>query len=398
MKHATSVLLIFSVVGLFGCASLPVPQAPTLPDNPIISNLRFSYSVDVPDVPPAPTLRDIVIERKSHVGFRYITKGQREKVSGDLVCSIIPLNINPLKTTGLDGRPLVINPVGFTMYLVVKNQSSHIVKLEKSILQFEDFSGNEFRIGAGGGWAESTSEFLDSISKLYEDKVESLLSEYGTRNKQLITELIRKGNAAKEDNNQKLKKYTDFITAEYKSRFDIYEKEVQQYNKNNHLFTDKKGTRVYRSEPFEIEAGHLSPGSLIEKKRYDCSQANYQIDQIHKDFESEISKKAEATRNELRNAVESNSKKWRRILNGVETEATKVVKSDGVFDPIVIPPGKHRTILIPGISGMSRWPNTLKLMLYDVPAETDAAGNVTRRLNLSFDLQREEVDVFFVTN
>ena len=103
----------------------------------------------------------------------------------------------------------------------------------------------------------------------------------------------------------------------------------------------------------------------------------------------------------LLGAVEQRRGEWKKAVQSLPVEATKVVRGNGRFDPIVIPPGKHRTLFVPGIRniegrerGRLEWPGSLILKLYDLPARTDHAARVTVRSNLEFHLHRELVEVF----
>lgn len=310
--------------------------------------MTFTSEVNLPDLPSAPSVKDLSIQKKSYVGFRYMPTSQTEKIGGDIICSITPLDISPLRSTRIDGRPFVLNPVGFTMYLIVRNKSDHIVRLEKSILQFEDSQGNEFPIALSNGWIESTSMFIDSIGQQYENRVNDILNEYKAQNMDLAHKLMPQINAIKDDNNRKVKQYTDFITSKYEPRFAQYEKEVEQYNRMN--LNVKKVTGSYLQNPIEIEIDkHSTPASLIQNKQYECSQASFALDQASNKVESKIDQNAQAARWQMLAAIAKKRQEWKEILNSVQTNATKVVRGDGVFDPIVIPPGKHRTLLIPGI-------------------------------------------------
>jgi hypothetical protein len=204
-----------------------------------------------------------------------------------------------------------------------------------------------------------------------------------------------RSNTIKDENNVKQKQYAEFVRLEYEPRFDMYEKEVEQYNRSNYMYTTDKGVRIYFKEPYTIKIPNEDlPNSYIARKQYQCSQANFSLDQASGDLENKLTQNIQAARTQMLDSIAKKRTEWKSVVDSVQTNATKVVRSDGVFDPIVIPPGKHRTILMPGISGVKQWPNALKLMLYDLPSETDGAGNVTKRINMTFELQKEDIDVF----
>jgi hypothetical protein len=265
------------------------------------------------------------------------------------------------------------------MYLIVKNKSDHIIKLEKSILQFENSSGSEYPIGLSGGWIESTSMFIDGICRQHETRVDDILIEYNSQNMSLITKITQEINALKDANNRKLNEYVNFIRSIYEPEFKEYQYDVERYNKLN--LAVKETTGLYLQEPIRIDIDHSSaPASLIQNKQYECSQANLALDQSSREIKSKIDRNIQEAKIQMIAAISKKCTEWRSLVKSVQTNATKVVRSDGVFDPIVIPPGKHRTILIPGIN---------------IPSEMDKAGNVTKRVNLSFELKKEDIDVFF---
>jgi len=103
----------------------------------------------------------------------------------------------------------------------------------------------------------------------------------------------------------------------------------------------------------------------------------------------------------LQSDIEARRAEWKNAVQLLPLEATKVVQGNGRLNPIVIPPGKHRTVFVPGVRGAALsdreaagWPERLVLKLYDLPAQTDQAAHVIRRSNLEFSLLREPVHVF----
>src|SRR5439155_4496284 len=96
----------------------------------------------------------------------------------------------------------------------------------------------------------------------------------------------------------------------------------------------------------------------------------------------------DALKTRLVSEVEERRAEWKMAVQALPLEATKVVRGNGQFDPVVIPPGKHRTLFVPGIRniegrdrGTPESPAILILKLYDLPARTDQAARVTERSN-----------------
>jgi hypothetical protein len=136
-------------------------------------------------------------------------------------------------------------------------------------------------------------------------------------------------------------------------------------------------------------------------KRAERAEADRRLAQAVPALEAEIKTRVDALHARLRGEIETRRAEWKKAVEALPLQATKVVQGNGRFNPIVIPPGKHRTVFVPGIRGAALsdrgtagWPERLVLKLYDLPARTDQAARVIQRSNLEFKLQREPVQVF----
>ena len=350
--------------------------------------------------PPRAAVDQAAVSRESSVGVRYVPTKATPTAAGDIEVAVEPAALGVIQSVGFKGERLRIQPTGLIALVVVQNKSDHIVDLAHSILQFEDDKGHEYAIEEGG-WTGMTLAFIDSICDQYARGVSALTDQYRASLEALLPEVRARAAAAQRQNDDALRAYAQLVQDRYGALFANYVTEVNTYNLRN-LIASYGDTKLYQRQPSEIEIDErLKPERLTDVRRPELAQANRQLGQTGQNFEADIRTRVDALRARLLGAVEQRRGEWKKAVQSLPVEATKVVRGNGRFDPIVIPPGKHRTLFVPGIRniegrerGRLEWPGSLILKLYDLPARTDQAARVTVRSNLEFHLHRELVEVF----
>jgi len=399
MKSTRWIVGVTVVFILTGCATVPIP--PSFPNEPAVT---FRSRVEMPVLPPEPSIDQVTVPPESFVGVRYVPTNTTAATAGDIQVVVEPSKLGAIRTTEFKGEPLLIQPAGLIAWIVVRNQSSHIVDLRQSILQFEDDKGHEYAIEEGG-WTWYTLAFIDSICEAYAREASALTDRYRVSLERLLLDVRARTAAAQRQNDDDLARYLRFIQEGYMPPFAAYVAEVNAYNRRNFIGVIPRPqgpVRMYVQKPHVIEVDPtLNPERLIVAKREERAQANRRLEQAAPSFQADIGTRIDALRARLLSDIETRRAEWKKAVQSLPLEATKVVRGNGQFDPIVIPPGKHRTLFVPGIRSVERgdrgtaaWPASLILKLYDLPARTDQAARVIERSTLEFRLQRESVQVF----
>jgi len=383
---------------LAGC--MTVPTAPSIPYEPT----TFRSSVPMPALPPEPSIEQATVPRESLVGVRYVPTKARAATAGDIEVVVEPATLGAIRTAGFKGEHLLIQPTGLIAWIVVRNKSDHIVDLGHSILQFEDDKGREYAIEEGG-WAGSTIAFIDLLCNQYAREASVLTDQYRSSLEGLLRDVRARTAAAQRANDDALNLHSQSIQGGYGPLFERYITEVDTYNRRNYIGSTptRQGVqKLYLQKPYVIGIDATDrPERLIDVKRQARAQANRQLEEAVQSFQAETRARTDALKARLLSEIEERRAEWKRAVQALPIEATKVVRGNGQFDPVVIPPAKHRTVFVPGIRniegrdrGTPELPPILILKLYDLPARTDQAARVTQRSSLEFRLQRQPVHVF----
>jgi len=370
-----------------GCATLPRP--PSYPTEPTV---MFRSTVDMPALPPEPTMAQVPEPLESFVGIRYVPTSTAAATVGDIEVVVEPSKLGIIRTTDFKNEPLLIQPAGLIAWIVVRNQSSHIVDLGQSLLQFEDDKGNEYAIEEGG-WTGFTLAFIDLVCESYAREASALSDRYRRSLDPLLVDARARVAAAQRQNDEDLSRYVRFIQEMHMPLWAVYVDQVKTWNRLPGL--------MGLGDPKQVDAT-LNPERRIVAKRQARAEADRRLEQAARSFEAEMRTRIDAVRAQLLGEIETRRAEWKKAVESLPLEATKVVQGNGRFNPIVIPPGKHRTVFVPGIRttalsdrGPAGGPERLVLKLYDLPAQTDQAARVVGRSNLEFSLHSEPVHVFF---
>ena len=244
MKLTGRIVGLAAIFITAGCVTAPRP--PSYPTEP---NIVFRSTVDMPALPPEPTMAEVLVPRESYVGIRYVPASTAAATVGDIEVVVEPSQLGTIRTTDFKGEPLLIQPAGLIAWIVVRNQSSHIVDLGQSLLQFEDDKGNEFAI-AEGGWTGSTLAFIDKICESYASEASVLVDRYRRSLEPLLTDVRSRVAAARRQNDDDLDRYMRFVHEKHSPLFAAYVDEVNTYNRNIRLgaFSTPEDRRTRASE------------------------------------------------------------------------------------------------------------------------------------------------------
>ena len=371
-----------------GCATLPRP--PSYPTEPTV---MFRSTVDMPALPPEPTMAQVPEPLESFVGIRYVPTSTAAATVGDIEVVVEPSKLGIIRTTDFKNEPLLIQPAGLIAWIVVRNQSSHIVDLGQSLLQFEDDKGNEYAIEEGG-WTGFTLAFIDLICESYAREASALSDRYRRSLDPLLVDARARVAAGR----------TPPATARRSSCCSWPRARAPSFSARTRSARASRSRARTSSGTSSITwcSTRAIAGRRIVAKRQARAEADRRLEQAARSFEAEMRTRIDAVRARLLSEIETRRAEWKKAVESLPLEATKVVQGNGRFNPIVIPPGKHRTVFVPGIRttalsdrGPAGGPERLVLKLYDLPAQTDQAARVVGRSNLEFSLHSEPVHVFF---
>jgi hypothetical protein len=165
------------------------------------------------------------------VGVRYVPTSTTAATVGDIQVLVEPAKLGAIRTSDFKGEPFLIQPAGLVAWIVVRNQSDHIVDLGQSLLQFEDVKGNEYAIEEGG-WTGSTVAFIDSICEKYAREASVLVDRYRRSVELVLADVRARVAAARRQNEDELDRYVRFIQEKHIPFFREYVEEVNAYNRS----------------------------------------------------------------------------------------------------------------------------------------------------------------------
>ena len=216
MKKLLVLLIIFSIVLLtYGCGTVAV-RTPVIPYIPVVSMEEPATSSSL-FIPPAP------------MNIKFIEKNGKETQTKDNVsvriASIVDRIDNDKYTTkieGPDGRSHTYSIFPMMLVLEITNNTDHIIRLERTIIQIEDENQIEYPLISS--FEENKRWLSIKISKAFDNYMEESLTNINT------SEIER----------EYLDKYKSTVYSSYKNDYERMVKEVKEVKAD---FT-KEGVRT----------------------------------------------------------------------------------------------------------------------------------------------------------
>lgn len=359
MKKLLVLLIIFSIALLtYGCGTVTV-QAPVMPYMPVVSMEEPATSSSM-FIPPAP------------MNINFIEKNGKETQTKDNVsvriASIVDRIDNDKYTTkieGPDGRSYRYSIFPMMLVLEITNNTDHIIRLERTIIQIEDENQIEYPLFSS--FEENKRWLSGKISKAFDKYMEESLTNINT------SEIER----------EYLDKYKSTVYSSYKKDYERMVKEVKEVKAD---FT-KEGVRT----------PDMKPGYHLTEQGVQNLFEKYSPDTVYFQGSSQIKQKVQSAAYQVQakinqKRVEINNLKNKAVQQIMSIPPISGLITNGEYPPISILPGRTKKIIAP-ISKRFKEEDIKSILvgIFDLPTKVNEAGIPTKRTNFNFHMIAERI-------
>lgn len=378
------VLILSIVLMLAACSSAPQKrQIPvvklSLPDEGL-TKVYKPTNINVPFNPPSKLKENIFVAKN---GKDSITT-DKVTVKVDSIISELKDNSYSVDILGPDGVTYKYGLFPMMVVLKISNGTDHIVTLDKTIVKIEDETQNDFPMISNV--AENKQNMISRVNKAFDS--------YAKKMKSMVEDDFKKqiGNVYTTNYEAMVAKINEYESYGY--RVDIGDIcnvfGTERAPKNTEMFREIQGyNRVQRVDMLcavnDDYEGYLNETGIKQVKAL-LSSDKY-LPYYNKHFVADANIDAQVNiKIKETNALKADAVS--KVDSSLSTSSIKnLILSSGVFQPIVVLPGRTEKVIIPfNKRNEDEDIKSVNLFVFDLPTQVDAAGTPTKRANFQFEM------------